>query len=207
MAQFGAGWLGWDVVQGRACAQPNVDGLAEVTATPAKYGLHATLKPPFRLAQGSSRDELEQAVAELAARCAPARCDGLELTPLGRFLALTLRGDTRDVARVASACVRDLDTFRAAPEAAELARRRSANLSAQQDALLTRWGYPYVMEAFRFHITLTGRVPKADLPAWRETVAQHLPDLPAPFVMDQIALCGERPDGRFEVIHRYTLAG
>jgi len=39
---------------------------------------------------------------------------------------------------------------------AELPCRRQAVLSPAQDALLVRWGYPYVMEYFRFHCSLTG---------------------------------------------------
>jgi len=40
-----------------------------------------------------------------------------------------------------------------------------------------------------------------------QAVRRHLPDQPRLFVLDQIALCGEREDGRFEVIHRYKLTG
>ncbi|HZD24872.1 MAG TPA: DUF1045 domain-containing protein, partial [Alphaproteobacteria bacterium] len=47
---------------------------------------------------------------------------------------------------------------RAPPQAAELAKRRAAGLTPRQEDLLRRWGYPYVMEEFRFHITLTGPV-------------------------------------------------
>ena len=44
-------------------------------------------------------------------------------------------------------------------------------------------------------------------PLWSAAVRRYLPDLPSLFVLDQIALCGEREDGRFEVIHRYKLTG
>lgn len=103
--------------------------------------------------------------------------------------------------------MRDLDAFRAPAAEAELERRRKAGLSPRQDALLAQWGYPYVMEEFRFHMTLTGRLPKDRIDGWADIAQRHLPALPTPFVIDQIALCGERADGRFELIHRYTLAG
>ena len=108
---------------------------------------------------------------------------------------------------MAAACVRDLDGFRAPASAAELARRRAVGLSVCQDALLVQWGYPYVMEEFKFHLTLSGRLLKEDVDHWSQTVRRVLPDLSAPFVVDQIALCAERDDGRFELIKRYTLAG
>ncbi|GIT90660.1 phosphonate metabolism protein [Jannaschia pagri] len=207
LAEFGAAWLGWDVVRGQTITQPDIPGLSDITATPRKYGLHGTLKPPFRLAEGCDPAALEQAVADLARGLAPATCDGLALTTLGSFLALTPHGDGAGLARVAAACVTGLDDFRAAPDEAELARRRSAGLSDRQEALLTAWGYPYVLEEFRFHLTLSGRLPEADLARWAQTLRGHMPELPEPFPIDQIALCGERPDGRFELIHRYALAG
>jgi hypothetical protein len=175
--------------------------------TPRKYGFHGTLKPPFRLKEGKTFDALETATSDLATSLAPACCDGLELTRLGRFLGLTPRGDLGPLQRVATACVRELDGFRAPASEAELARRRKAGLRSRQDELLVQWGYPYVMEEFRFHLTLSGRLSEDALPQWSETLRRHLPDLPTPFEMDQIALCGERGDGRFELIHRYTLAG
>jgi putative phosphonate metabolism protein len=207
LADFGASWLGWDVLHGREVAQPDMRDLYDITMTPRKYGFHGTLKSPFRLRGGRTVAELEQATEDLAQGTAPAVCEGLDVRALGRFLALTPRGDTAALQRVAAACVRELDGFRAAANTAELARRRTRALSARQDALLVQWGYPYVMEEFKFHLTLSGRVPKEDLPAWFDIVQRALPDLPEPFVLDQIALCGEREDGRFEVLHRYTLAG
>ncbi len=207
LEQFGARWLGWDVVQGCEMPQPDLPDLHDVTMTPRKYGFHATLKPPFRLAECSELEALKAAVSELASGLAPASCEGLGLTTLGRFMALTPKGDISGVQRVAAACVRDLDPFRAPLSEAELERRRNARLNPRQDALLTKWGYPYVMDEFRFHMTLTSRLPKKDIPAWTQTLHSHLPVLPEPFVIDQIALCGERTDGLFELLHRYTLSG
>ncbi len=206
-ADFGAAWLGWDVARGRETPQMDVPGLHDVTMTPRKYGFHATLKAPFRLADGRTVADLDAAVSDLAAGLAPATCNGLDLTALGGFLALTPDGDMTDLRRVAAACVRNLDMFRAAATDAELARRRKAGLSARQEALLTQWGYPYVMEEFQFHMTLTGRLQQDSLAQWSKAVLRHLPDLPRPFVLDQIALCGERADGWFEPIHRYMLTG
>lgn len=129
------------------------------------------------------------------------------LTTLGGFLALTPTGDLTGLERVASACVTDLDAFRAPASETELERRRSAGLSARQEALMQHWGYPYVMEEFRFHLTLSGRLPQTDRAAWVNTVRTHLPPLADRYELGSIALCGERPDGRFELIQRYTLAG
>ena len=207
LANFGASWLGWDVLRGVDAPQHDLPGLHDITMTPRKYGFHGTLKPPFQLKDGHTLDDLAAATADLATKLTTVYCDALELVPLARFLGLTPRGDLKPLQRLAEACVRDLDKFRAPASDAELARRRKGGLSPRQEALLMQWGYPYVMEEFRFHLTLTGRLPTADIPVWSATVRRHLPDLPTPFAIDQIALCGERRDGRFELLHRYTLAG
>ena len=207
LADFGAAWLGWDVVAGCETAQIHMPGLHDITMTPRKYGFHGTLKPPFRLKEGRTVEDLKVAAAEMAARLVAAHCDGLELSQIGRFLALTPYGDLGQLQRVAEACVRELDDFRAPARAAEIERRRAAGLSERQDALLARWGYPYVFEEFRFHLTLSGKLDEASNGDWFERVKSVLPELPVPFVVDQIALCGEREDGRFELIHRYTLTG
>ncbi|MEL7211932.1 MAG: DUF1045 domain-containing protein [Pseudomonadota bacterium] len=207
LADFGAAWLGWNIATGQQAAQPDVPGLCDITMTPGKYGFHGTLKPPFRLAEGTTSGDLYAATANLAQSTAPAQCETLALNKMGGFLALTPQGDLTGLQRIAEACVRDLDTFRAPAGEAELARRRAAGLSARQEALLTRWGYPYVMEEFRFHLTLSGHLPTEDIAKWQTTLRSHLPDLPTPFRIDQIALCGERADGRFELVHRYALTG
>lgn len=206
-AQFGAAWVGWNVESGRSHAQFDVDGIAGVTKSPRKYGFHATLKPPFRLAEGGDVGQLTSAVETLAKVTPPASTQALTLTRLGRFLALTPVGDASEISRLARACVIEIDTFRAPAAPQELVKRRAAGLNAQQDQMLLRWGYPYVLDAFRFHITLTDRLPKADIDHWSDAVSALLPALPAPFVIDAICLVGERPDQQFELIERFALAG
>ncbi|MEL6681595.1 MAG: DUF1045 domain-containing protein [Pseudomonadota bacterium] len=207
LASFGATWLGWDILRGYAVPQFDMPGLDDITMTPRKYGFHGTLKPPFRLNDGQTFESLQATTTALAASLAPATCTGLQLARLGQFLALTPTGDLDSLGNLAAACVRELDAFRAPATDAELARRRKAGLSARQDALLIQWGYPYVFEEFRFHLTLSGKLLQDQSDDWVKAARTHLPPLPTPFVVDQIALCGERSDGRFELIHRYTLAG
>ncbi|MBQ4824023.1 DUF1045 domain-containing protein [Leisingera sp. HS039] len=209
-SRFAAGWLGWDMEAGLDMPHPQVHGLdvAAITDVPRKYGLHATLKPPMRLAEGQTRSALEDACAALAATHKPVTLDGLQLARLGRFLALRPAGDETALKALAAACVTELDRFRAPASEAELERRRGAGLPPEQDANLSRWGYPYVLDQFRFHVTLTGKLPKPQLPAVQDALDTHLlPLLPAPFVIRDLALVGEAADGRFHLIHRYPLSG
>jgi putative phosphonate metabolism protein len=206
LARFGAAWLGWDVAAAAPVPHPAIAGVdvASVTETPRKYGFHATLKPPMRLADGRGPDDLAQAVADICAALAPVRLEGLGLSRIGRFLALTPVGDPRAPNALAARLVADLDGFRAPPGAAEMGRRRAGGLSAAQEENLARWGYPYVMDEFRFHMTLSG--PLADPAPVEAALAPLLAPLRlSPFVIDAVALVGERPDGNFELVHRYAL--
>lgn len=210
LADFAARWLGWDAAEGCARAHPVLNGLplpiADLTATPRKYGFHGTLKPPFRLADGRTEAELRNACASLARCLAPLRLPGLRLARLGGFLALVPQGDTGPLATLAAEVVMALDGFRAPPDAAEIARRRPERLSASQRDLLARWGYPYVLGEFRFHLTLTGDLPHDTATQVAEVLTPQLaPLLAERFEVADICLFGEAEDGGFRLLHRYPL--
>lgn len=208
-AAFGASWLGWDSATGQSAAHPDgpVD-VAEITATPRKYGFHGTIKPPFRLAAGQTADGLQAALHAFCAGAAPVQLEGLELAALGRFLALVPTGDASALAALAARAVQELDPFRAAPTEAELEKRRASALSPEQEAHLERWGYPYVLDQFRFHMTLSARLDAPARRATREMLAPLLGGLSlAPVVIDALTLLGEDSDGRFHQIVRVPLTG
>jgi putative phosphonate metabolism protein len=192
--RFAASWLGRDPVSGEAAQRPAVDGLdadfvAEATASPHHYGFHATLKSPFSLADGVYAAHLVHALSEFAARRAPFAAPRLELARLGHFLALGLSAPDARMDALAAACVREFDRFRAPPTEDELARRRKAGLDERQQALLAKWGYPYVMDAFRFHMSLTGRLPDADLDRVEAALTPHVaPFCAAPLPVDSVCL-------------------
>jgi putative phosphonate metabolism protein len=208
-ADFGAGWLGWDVATGaRAARMVEVEGAEEITATPRRYGFHATLKPPFRLGEGRTVAELQAAVAKVAAATPAIRGARLYLQRLGPFLALVPATDHTPFSALGDAMVRDLDAFRLPPSEAEIARRRAAGLTPAQDAHLLRWGYPYVFEEFRFHMTLTGKLDPATAARVEAALAPVLAEIvPDPVDITDVTLAGEDEDGYFHELHRYTLSG
>lgn len=210
LADFGAAWLGWDSGTGRSVPHPQAAPLpmAQITETPRKYGFHGTIKPPFRLADGMTHHGLEAALSDLCATAAPVVLDGLHLARLGRFLALVPMGEATDLAQLAARVVQGLDPFRAPPTDQELAKRRAAPLTPVQEANLVAWGYPYVMDAFRFHMTLTGKLDKATAKQAEETLDLMLRNLDlAPYPVDALALLGEDDAGHFHQIHRIPLQG
>jgi putative phosphonate metabolism protein len=209
LAIAGARWLGRDAETGSAVSQPAIDGIAEVTADPRVYGFHATLKPPMRLADGASWAELERAADELAASVAPFDLPPLTVADVHGFLALRETVPCPALQALADLCVAGMDAFRAPPGAEELARRRCGGLSAAQDGLLRRWGYPYVFGAWFFHLTLTRRLQVDERARWREAAeAQFAPALGVPRRVSAICLSTQiGPGYPFRLATRLTLRG
>lgn len=207
-ADRAAAWLGRDAITPGPVAHPDLGlPLAEITNEPRRYGFHATLKPPFRLAQGQTESGLHLALDLMARRLPKLQLQGLKIDELGGFLALTPVGDAAALQDLAAVLVTELDPFRAALTEAEIARRRPERLSPRQRDLLDLWGYPYVLEEFRFHMTLTDRLERPIAAKARQAAqAWFAPVLPDPFEISEICLFGEHEDGRFELCHRYALS-
>lgn len=212
LAEFGAGWLGWDAAAGRPRPHLRLVGLPrpldELTEAPRRYGFHGTIKPPFRLVKGSDIGLLHRSTAALAAQLKPVLLDGLQLSRLSGFLALTPRGDTRALNALAGSVVEALDGFRAPMTMGDLAGRNPDRLSARQRRLLQRWGYPYVMEEFRFHLTLTGPLKDPEAEAVRTVLGPVIgPLIDRPLRISSLCLFAEAEDGRFFNLQRYSLEG
>lgn len=210
LAEFGAAWLGRDAVHGIETPPLHIPDLphpsSEITKSPRKYGFHATIKPPMRLAEGANYADIAQELEALARKTRPIALAGLELTPLGRFLALTISGDAAPLSEFAGTIVQRLDKYRAPMTAEEFDRRNAAHLTDSQRDNLKAWGYPYVMDQFRFHMTLTDKLPKTEVGQVADCLRPHLiPILPFPFIIDAVSIFGEDSDGLFHHIERFPL--
>ena len=208
----GSAWLGWDSAAGRAVPQPDLPALPvapdRLTARPRKYGLHATMKPPFRLAAGRTEPGLQDAMAAYCATRPAVVIPAVTLRRVGRFLALVPSELAEDLADLAADTVAAFEPFRAPLGAGELEKRRGSRLSDRQDHLLQRYGYPYVMEQFRFHITLTGPLDNPALETVEKILGVHFANhIGQPLAIDELALVGEDAEGMFHIVHRYTLTG
>ena len=94
----------------------------------------------------------------LADGIAPFDLPPLQVADLGPFLALRETAPCPPLNALADACVTGMDAHRLPADAAEIARRRRSTLSPEQDRMLLDWGYPHVLETWRFHMTLTRRL-------------------------------------------------
>ena len=163
LSRFGAELLGYDACTGNELPFPHDARLVaqdwrDISADPRKYGFHATLKAPIALASGRTEAELMAACAAFAGKARPLPVIRPIVDAISGFIAVIPAEPVEALQRLAADCVRDFDSFRAPLSAEDRARRRPEKLSERQRDHLDRWGYPYVMEEFRFHMTLTGRL-------------------------------------------------
>ncbi|MDD2545186.1 MAG: DUF1045 domain-containing protein [Burkholderiaceae bacterium] len=200
LGRAGAHWLGRCAATGQARPQPALPlpapgALHHLTRDPRRYGWHATLKAPFTLAEGLAPSDLRRAVQALAATRQPFELPPLAPHWLGHFLALVpdpaqqAHPGCAALNALAAACTTELHPLAQPLSDAELARRRQkSTLSPAQDQYLQRWGYPHVLDRYRFHLTLSdslapnpeGRgAPAALRQALTQAAQAHFADLPA----------------------------
>ena len=161
--RFGAQLLGYDAVSGEDLPfpdgiPPSVPDWRDLTRDPRKYGFHATLKAPLSLAQGRTEAELLAACESFAGASRAIPFITPVVDSISVFIAVVPTEPVAELERLAADCVSALDSFRAPLTATDRARRNPSQLTPGQREYLDRWGYPYVFEEFRFHMTLTGRL-------------------------------------------------
>jgi putative phosphonate metabolism protein len=210
--RFGAQLLGYDAWTAEALPFPeDVAEMApdwrELTSDPRKYGFHATLKAPFALAPGRTEQELAAACATFAEQPRARPVFKPVVDSISGFIAIVPVERCNALQQLAADCVTTFDEFRAPLTAQDRARRNPERLTEPQRDHLDRWGYPYVMEEFRFHMTLTGRLNEVRRPPvltmLRERFkATGIDDL----AIDRIALFRQdTPEARFRIIADWKL--
>lgn len=195
-----ADWLGRDAQSGERfagdIADLRRDRLERITGSARRYGFHATLKAPMTLKEGTTSTELEEALADFVARWRSVGLGRLELRLLDGFLALVPVQQSEAVTAFAAECVTQFERFRQPMSTSERQRRGHGGLSPRQLELLERYGYPYVMEQFLFHMTLTDRLEVADRePVMRAAADWFSPLLEQEVLLDRLALFREAGPG------------
>lgn len=204
----GAQWLGRCAVTGKKDQQLQLSGIdpelfSSLTSHPKRYGWHATLKAPFKLVPEHNVGDLLLKMHQLAKSLKPFDLPRLGVSTTGGFLSLRPTEISLQLNDAAAMCVRDLQSFALPLTADELIRRRKAELTPEQDKLLVEWGYPWVLDQFNFHFSLTGSLQSIDVPKQKklmQAAEQHFGNLSV-CRFDRIALVMEPEAGKdFEVI-------
>ncbi|MFD1744563.1 DUF1045 domain-containing protein [Rhizobium helianthi] len=196
-------WLGRNAFSARTdeqdspCTRLSGGQWQELVSEPARYGFHATLKAPFRLSEDRTAATLGSFFEQYCAQEQPATIPRLELAEIGPFFALTCAGGSEGINALCDRVVRAFEPWRAPLSVAELAKRRPESLKPRQRDLLQTWGYPYVFEEFRFHMTLTGAVAEDCKPLVRSLLEEQFSDfLGKPLAVEHLGLFVEHESGQ-----------
>lgn len=211
LGDFGAAWLGWDARAGVALPRPALPGLPDeaetLTAQPMRYGFHATLKAPFRLAEGHRPEDLARRARLVCDHLAPFSLR-LELSMLHGFVALRPVAQPPRLLALEQALVTRLDDLRAPLSAEDRDRRRPETLPDQARRHLDHWGYPFVLDLFGYHLTLSGSLAPDPARALGQALMPALaPLIRRPMPVTAVALMGEDDMGRFHCIEAIPLRG
>ncbi|MFE3279975.1 DUF1045 domain-containing protein [Nocardia sp. NPDC059239] len=183
------------------------DDMREVTIDARRYGYHATVKAPFHLADGVTEADLHTLTSAVVARHHPVTIPSLKPAVISGFRVLTPTGNQEDINHLAAEVVRRIDTFRAPLTPDEYTRRRPDQLTPGQRELLDEYGYPYVLDEYRFHITLTDTLPPRRETEIDQQIAAHFsPVIGVDVLLTALAICVEpTPGGPFELLSLHPL--
>ena len=209
--QIGSRFIGYDAVTGSPMPPfPEfaavVDNWQQVMSEPARYGLHATLMAPFALAEAVSEAQLGERVAALAARLPACALGRLQPALMGSFLALVPEQPSTKLVELHTSIIETLQVVRAPLTIADRERRQPAKLSAVQRTYLDRWGYPYVLDQFRFHITLSGPADTDVLTALHRIASDRFGEHLAHVEVADVCIFRQSDRAaRFEIMSRHAL--
>ncbi len=214
--RFGCDVIGRDALTGAACEGFAPEGhdpesWRTLTSNPRRYGFHATLMAPFRLRADLDLVDLMDHIAAFAQIQAPFDAGHLHMgamaTDDGRaFVVLKPQGRSKPLHALEQAAVRTLDKVRAPLTEDERRRRNVSRLTPRQRYYLEAWGYPYVIDEFRPHFTLTNAVP--DPTRLVKSLEQDFSLRVASRTMgiDAVTLFGETtPGGEFRIVRSFAL--
>lgn len=210
--RFGSQLLGYDAWSGEHLPFPadvtqTVADWGDLTADPRKYGFHATLKAPFALAEGQTERGLIDACAAFVETPRPVPVIRPVVDCISGFIAVIPAERSRQLEQLAADCVTGFDSFRAPLTEQDRARRNPDKLAPRQRDYLDRWGYPYVMDEFRFHMTLTGRLNETRRGGVLEMLRDRFSSVGLPsLAIDRIALFRQEDrDSRFCIVESWPL--
>ena len=182
------------------------DELKDYCEQPAKYGFHATLKAPFRLKRNVKTKNFYDVISHIAAQHSRFKIKGLKIVYSKKFTFITSRKPNKLLINLESDLVKHLDTFRAELNKTEIKKRIPDSLTFKQNKYLKEWGYPFVLDQFKFHMTLMNQnnnklsnKQKLELEKLIYKISNNLLEF------NEISLLGENKNGYFEEIKRFKL--
>jgi len=207
---FGKCWLGWDPYKGSQTNKsdfsklPDFEKFSKFVVAPKQYGFHGTIKAPFRLKDGFTYNDLENQVGEISKQIHSFYLDQLIIKKLGNFIGLIPTNNLK-VNAVSNKFVKELDYLRDELSESEIKKRKPHKLTSNQKQLLFKWGYPYVFNEFKFHLTLTSKLNNVEIDDVFKSLQNILKQVNLNKIsFNNICIFGQKSDEKFYFIKKFN---
>ena len=212
LEEFGRYWFGWDPLNAKLINNKhrinylnrfgikNLINIDKNVLIAKKYGFHGTLIPPFKLNKNYSTNTLFKKNEEIAKKFK-------KFKKMNNFYAFVQNKKNNNINKLSNRLVRELFKFRSPLTKKEIDRRNPSKLSKLQLNILYKWGYPYLMSEFNFHMTLASEVTGNKLylelkkiERNKEIILNEINNF------DKIYIFGENQKGMFENLENFSLS-
>ena len=219
LEEFGRYWFGWDPLNAKLINNKhrinylnrfgikNLINIDKNVLIPKKYGFHGTLIPPFKLNKNYSTNTLFKKTEEIAKKFKKFKFYKFKLKKMNNFYAFVQNKKNNNINKLSNRLVRELFKFRSPLSKKEIDRRNPSKLSKLQLNILYKWGYPYIMSEFNFHMTLASEVTGNKLyfelkkiEKNKEIILNEINNF------DKIYIFGENQKGMFENLENFSLS-
>ena len=207
---FGKCWLGWDPYKGVETTKsdlsklPSFKKFSSLVLTPKQYGFHGTIKAPFRLKNEYTYNDLENKVREISKQIHSFYFDQLIIKKLGNFIGLIPTNNLK-INAVSNKFVEELDYLRDELSESEIKKRKPHKLTSNQKQMLFKWGYPYVFNEFKFHLTLTSKLNVVEIDEVFRSLQNILKQVNLNKIsFNNICIFGQKNDEKFYFVKRFN---
>ncbi len=207
---FGKCWLGWDPYKGEETTKsdlsklPSFKKFSSLVLTPKQYGFHGTIKAPFKLKNEYTYNDLENKVREISKQIHSFYFDQLIIEKLGNFIGLIPTNNLK-VNAVSNKFVEELDYLRDELSESEIKKRKPHKLTSNQKQMLFKWGYPYVFDEFKFHLTLTSKLNVVEIDDVFRSLQNILKQVNLNKIsFNNICIFGQKSDEKFYFVQRFN---
>ncbi len=219
LEEFGRYWFGWDPLNAKLINNKqrinylngfgikNLKNIDKNVLIAKKYGFHGTLIPPFKLNKNYSTNLLFKKTEDIAKKFKKFKFYKFKLKKINNFYAFVQNKKNNNINKLSNRLVRELFKFRSPLTKKEIDRRNPSKLSKFQLNILYKWGYPYLMSEFKFHMTLASEVTGNKLYSElkkiennKEIILNEINNF------DKIYIFGENQKGMFENLENFSLS-
>ena len=207
---FGKCWLGWDPYKGVETTKsdlsklPSFKKFSSLVLTPKQYGFHGTIKAPFKLKNEYTYNDLENKVREISKQIHSFYFDQLIIKKLGNFIGLIPTNNLK-INAVSNKFVEELDYLRDELSESEIKKRKPHKLTSNQKQMLFKWGYPYVFDEFKFHLTLTSKLNVVEIDEVFRSLQNILKQVNLNKIsFNNICIFGQKNDEKFYFVKRFN---